>query len=153
MSDNAGSRGEDDSHPGSDRQRDDSESEQQPDASTAEKVVMVLSVALTIVLFAYAGWQIVTPPQAETPEATVVEETSLEDGSVAVTVQLRNPSDVGLITATVESNCTSPPPQVEFSYVPASSTRTGTLVCPPGATDPSVSLANWVPANEQNGRR
>lgn len=110
----------------------------------AEKVVMVLSIGITIFLFAYAGWQITTPPQAEIPKATVVETKPLGNDSVAVTVELRNPRDVGLITATVESSCTSPPTQVEFSFVPASSTRTGTIVCPPGTTDPSASLSSWV---------
>jgi hypothetical protein len=75
---------------------------------------------------------------------TVVGTEPLPNGSVAVTVELRNPMDVGLVTATVESDCTSPPAEVQFSYVPASTRRTGTLVCPAGTTDPSVSMANWV---------
>lgn len=112
--------------------------------STAEKAVIVISVAFTLLLFAYAGWQIATPPRTDVPQASVVGTEQLDDGSVAVTVRLRNPKDVGLVSATVESNCTTPPPQVEFSYVPASTTRTGTLVCPSGTTDPSASVANWV---------
>lgn len=144
MSDNAESGEEDNRQSGCDRQRDGSESGQQQGASPAEKVVMVISIVTTVLLFAYAGWQIVTLPQAGTPEATVVETASIQNGSVAVMVQLRNPSDSGLITATMGANCTSPPAQVMFSYIPASSTRTGTLVCPAGTTDPFVSLANWV---------
>ena len=112
--------------------------------STARRVVIGVSVAFTVLLFAYAGWQMVTPPQTDVPRASIVGTEAGQDGSVAVTVRLRNPKDVGLITATVESNCSSPPARVEFSFVPASTTRTGTLVCPPGTTDPTVSVASWV---------
>ena len=128
---------------GNDR-RDDGQSEQQQGTSTVDKVIMVISVTVTVLLFAYAGWQIVTPPQGDTPQVSVVGTDTLRNGDVAVTVRLRNPKDVGLITATVESNCSSPPAEVQFSYVPASSTRSGTVVCPAGTTDPSVSIANWV---------
>lgn len=128
---------------GTDHQRDDRQSAKQG-TSTAEKAVMVISITFTVLLFAYAGWQMVSPPTAGPPEVSVVETTPLGNDSVAVTVRLRNPSDVGLITATVESNCSSPPAEVGFSYIPALSTRTGTLVCPSGTTDPSVSVANWV---------
>lgn len=127
-----------------DRSPSDDDSDRRQQASAAEKAVLAISIVLTVVLFAYGGWQIVSPPQGPVPEAAITETQPLEDGSVAVTVELRNPTDVGLVTATVQSNCSSTPPQVEFSYVPASSTRTGTLVCPPGTTDPSVSLTNWV---------
>jgi hypothetical protein len=75
---------------------------------------------------------------------SVVGTETVENGSVAVEVRLRNPRGVGLVTATAQSDCSSPPTQVEFSYVPAASTRTGTLVCPAGTTAPNVSLANWV---------
>lgn len=112
--------------------------------STVAKAVMLISIVFTVLLFVYAGWQIATPPSTGPPQASVVGMDSLETGSVAVTVRLQNPSDVGLISATVESNCSSPPPEVQFSYVPARSTRTATLVCPPGTTDPAVSVANWV---------
>lgn len=120
------------------------QSDQQEQTSTAEKALIAISVAFTLFLFAYAGWQIVTPPQTDVPQASVVGTERLADGSVAVSVRLRNPADVGLVTATVESNCTTPPPSIEYSYVPASSNRTGTLVCPAGTTDPSVSVSNWM---------
>lgn len=110
----------------------------------AEMAVIALSVAITVLLFAYAGWQMVTPPEGGTPEVSVVGTETMPNGNVAVTVRLRNPRDVGLITATVESSCSSPPTRVEMSFIPASSTRTATLVCPPGTTDPGVSVVNWV---------
>ena len=114
--------------------------------STAEKVVMVISALFALSLLAYGGWQMVTTPSAAAPNATVVETDTLPSGDVAVSVRLRNPGDVGLISATVEADCTTPPPSVQLTYVPASSTRQGTLVCPPGTTSPNVSVANWVKA-------
>lgn len=114
--------------------------------STVEKVVMVVSVLFTLSLVAYGGWQMAMTPDTSPPNASVVDTESLPNDEVAVTVRLTNPRDVGLVSATVESECTTPPPSVEFTYVPASSTRQGTLVCPPNTTDPNVSAANWVAA-------
>lgn len=118
--------------------------QQQQEVTTAEKVVIAASVGFTLLLFAYAGWQMATPAPADVPQASVVGTDAYENGSVAVTVELRNPTDVGLVTATVELSCDSPPPEVQFSFVPASSTRTGTLVCPAGTMDPSVTVSSWV---------
>jgi len=50
----------------------------------------------------------------------------------------------GLITATVEANCTDPPAELTFQNVPARSTREGTIVCPPGTRDPAVSVTTWI---------
>lgn len=122
----------------------DDESQGERETSGAEKAVMVISVSFTVLLFAYAGWQMAAAPDAESPEVTVVETAVLENDSVAVTVRVRNPTDAGLISATVESDCSFPPASVSFSYVPALSTRTGTLVCSPRTTNPSVSFENWV---------
>lgn len=122
----------------------DGRSERDGETSTAEKAVILLSVAVTLLLFAYAGWQMAFGPTSAAPQVTVEGTERLANDSVAVTVRLRNPGDVGLITATVQSNCSSTPQTVQFSYVPAASTRTGTLVCPPDTTDPSVSMANWI---------
>lgn len=105
---------------------------------------MALSVAFALCLLAFAGWQIATPEVRTAPEASVVDTETLRNGDVAVTVELRNPSDVGLVSATVESNCTTPPASVGFSYVPASSTRRGTVVCPARTADAPVSVADWV---------
>lgn len=110
----------------------------------AETAVLVLSAVLTVAILAYAGWQIAAAPAVGVPSASVGETQALDGGSVAVTVRLENPRDTGLISATVESDCTAPPADVGLSYVPAATTRTATLVCPPGTTDPNVSVANWV---------
>lgn len=112
--------------------------------STVEMAVILVSVLFTLLLFGYVGWQMVAAPSGTTPSVSVVGTEPVDNGSVAVEVELRNPRGVGLVTATVQADCSSPPPQVSFSYVPAASTRTGTLICPPGTTAPNVSLANWV---------
>lgn len=67
-------------------QRDDRQSGKQ-EASTAEKVVMVISVTFTVLLFAYAGWQMTSAPTTGPPEVSVVETAPLEDDGVAVTVR------------------------------------------------------------------
>ena len=124
---------------------DQADSQRQREHSTAEKAVMVVSIAFTISLLAFAGWQMATAPSTGAePTVSVVETEPMENGSVAVTVRLRNSKDVGLVSATVSADCTSPPAEVAFSYVPAASDRTGTIVCPPGTTDPDVSMASWV---------
>lgn len=107
---------------------------------------MVLSVLFTLSVIAYGGWHMATTPDGTTPNATVVETESIPSGEVAVTIRLTNPGDVGLVSATVEADCSDPPPSVQFTYVPASSTGEGTLVCPSGTTTPNVSVSNWVTA-------
>ena len=46
--------------------------------STSEKAVMVISALFTVVLFAYAGWQIATTPEATAPQVSVVGTIDLE---------------------------------------------------------------------------
>lgn len=116
------------------------------ETGTVEKAVMAFSIAIAVLLFAYAGFQALGGASSAPPEATVVGTERLSDDSVAVRVQIRNPRDTGLVAATVESDCTSPPPEVRFSYLPADSTETGTLVCPANTTSPNVSVANWIEA-------
>lgn len=55
-----------------DHQRDDRQSGKQ-ETSTAEKAVMVISVTFTVLLFAYAGWQMASAPPTGPPEVSVVE--------------------------------------------------------------------------------
>lgn len=119
---------------------------QSDEPGAIEKAIMALSIAVTILLFAYAASQALGASPSAPPEATVVGTEQLSDESVAVTVQIRNPRDTGLITATVESNCTNPPVEVQFSYLPADGEQTGVLVCPANTTSPNVSVSNWVEA-------
>lgn len=116
--------------------------EQSP--STAEKVVMVVSVTFTVALFAFAAWQAVSPPAGEAPTADVVGQRTTASGDVVFTVEVANPQDVGLRRATVEAACTSPPTEVGFEMVPAGGTRRGQMVCPPGTATPDVSVASWI---------
>lgn len=112
--------------------------------STAEKVVMVVSVGFTVLLFGFAIWQAVTGPGALAPTVSVQGSQPAPGDDVQFTVQLRNPGDVGLVSVTVEAGCTDPPAEVVFENVPADGRRTGTVVCPSGTTDPQVSVSTWV---------
>ncbi len=107
---------------------------------------MVAGGVLTMLVLVYLGWQLMTVQPATPPRATVVETDQLSDGRVAVTVKLHVPEDTGLITATVSSNCTSPPATTMFSNLPEDSTWTGTLLCPANTTNPTVSVSSWVEA-------
>ena len=107
---------------------------------------MVVSVLFTVSLFVFVGWQVVSGPTAADPQATVVDTRTAANGSVVVTVELRNRQEIGLVSATVEVDCATPPPTVQFSYVPADSVRRGRLVCPPGTNDTSVGVSSWVNA-------
>lgn len=118
----------------------------QQQSSVAEKVLTAISVAFTVALFAYVIWQATFVPNGGVPRATVVGTETLSDGSVRVNVRFANPGDVGLVTATVEANCTRPPPEVQFENVPADGRREGTVVCPAGTTAPNVSVSSWVEA-------
>lgn len=114
--------------------------------STAEKVLIGISVAFTLLLFGYVAWQAVQPPGSAHPQAKVVGTEQLSNGSVAVHVELTNPGNAGLISATVEASCDQPPPDTTLEYVPAGGREQGVLVCPPGTTRPDVSVSAWVPA-------
>ena len=109
-----------------------------------EEAVMLVSAVVTLSLHLYVGWHIVAVPASSAPRATVAGTESLPDGRVAVHVKLRVPEDGGLRSATVSAECASPPPSVSFSNLPESSTWRGTIVCPAGTTDPSVSVGSWV---------
>lgn len=112
--------------------------------STAEKVVMVVSALFTLVFFSFALWQVVAAPATGDPTVRVADTRTTAGGEVVVTVELRNTQDVGLSTAIVEAQCTSPPTELTFQHVPSGGRRTGQIVCPPGTEDPKVSLASWI---------
>lgn len=113
--------------------------------STAEKVLTGISVAFTVLLFGYVAWQAVQPPGGVGPQAEVTGTEQLSNGSVAVHVELTNPGDTGLVSATVEANCDQPPSDTTLEYLPAGGREQGVLVCPPGTTRPNVSISAWVP--------
>ena len=112
--------------------------------STAEKAVMAISVAFTVMLFAFVIWQALMTPTGIPPQASVVGTQSMADGGVKVTVRLTNPSDVGLQMATAEVNCTSPPPQIQFQHVPADDYQIGYVKCPSGTSNPEASVSWWI---------
>ena len=109
-----------------------------------EKVVMAVSVLFTALLFGFAAWQAVTGPGVAAPEVGVIDQQTAPDGDVVVTVELRNPGDVGLVRATVVARCDDPPIRLLFESVPSGGRRVGTIACPPGTLDPGVSVETWV---------
>lgn len=112
-------------------------------AATVERVVTVASLGVTLALVGVVVWQSVTTPAGVRPEVRVVGVEPTPDGSVDVTVELVNAGSVGLATVAVEVDCATPPPELAFEHVPASGRRRGTVVCPPGTTDPNATVAVW----------
>lgn len=121
-------------------------SRDQGEVSTAEKALTVVSVAFTVLVFGYVAWHAVKPPSEVQPKAEVVGTERAANGSVLVYVRFTSPGDSGLLSATVEADCERPPPEVVFENVPAGGREQGVLVCPPGTTNPNVSVSSWIPA-------
>lgn len=115
------------------------------EVSTTEKVIMVASAAFTLALFGVATWYALTGPGVVDPTVQVAGSHAGPGGDVVFTVRLVNSGDVGLVSATVEAGCTEPPAEIVFENVPAAGRRTGTVVCPAGTDDPSVSVSSWIP--------
>lgn len=115
-------------------------------ASWAERLLMAISVAFTLALFAFVIWQGATTPTAGEPTAQVAGTETLPSGDVRVAVTVRNPQDVGLIRATVEVDCDTPPPELQFEHLPAEDRRTGHVICPPGTENPTATVSTWVEA-------
>lgn len=111
--------------------------------STVERAVSVASVAVTLALLGFVAWQAWTVPAAENPEARVVDTATLPNGGVEVTVEFVNDQDVGVVSATVELSCGSPPAEVTFEHVPAGGRATAHVVCPPGSSDPAATVRTW----------
>jgi uncharacterized protein (TIGR02588 family) len=112
------------------------------DPSAAEWAVMVVSVAVTLLLFGYVAWHAATAPPGATPEAAVAEAETIEDGRLAVTVEVHNPGRTGLDRVTVSVDCTDE--SLQFDHLPTDDRRRGTLVCPANATEPSATVENWI---------
>ena len=113
---------------------------------TVEKLVMAISVAFTVALFAFVLWQATTTPTAVDPTASVVDSQAMSGGNVRVTVKFTNPSDVGVEMAIVEVDCTNPPTDVEFQHVPAEDYQEAQVTCPSGTSNPEASVAWWTEA-------
>lgn len=108
-----------------------------------EKVVMVVSVLFTLSLLGFAIWQALTGAGAVAPAVGLAGSEETADG-VRYTVELRNRGDVGLASVTVAVQCTDPPTTLTFENVPAGGRRVGTVVCPSGTSDPTVSIVTWT---------
>lgn len=126
--------------------RGDRDRSDQQEASTAQKVITAISIVFTLLVFGYVAWQTVTPAPGTHPQAEVLSTERLTDGSVAVEVRISNPSNVGLLSATVEVECAESSRSISFSDVPAVGQQTGVVACPSEVTNPEASVANWIPA-------
>lgn len=115
-------------------------------ASPAERLLMVVSSVFTVALFAFVLWQASTTPVMAEPTATIIGTETLPGGDLKVTVDFRNEQDVGLVMATVEVDCDTPPPELTFEHVPADDRRTGYVICPPGTENPTATVSTWTEA-------
>lgn len=112
----------------------------------AERFLMVMSVIFTVALLSFVLWQALTTTATPIPTASVTATETLPGGDVQVSVVFRNPQSVGLVMATVEVDCDTPPPELTFEHVPADGRRTGTVICPPGTTNPTATVSTWTEA-------
>ncbi|ELZ19907.1 hypothetical protein C475_21454 [Halosimplex carlsbadense 2-9-1] len=126
---------------------DDSGEAETPEAaqvSTAERVVMVLALAVTVGLFGFAAWQAYAAGSAADPSASVTGELDIDGNGTYYGVTLRNDGDAGLVSATVGVACPSPTRRVTVENVPANARRNATVRCPDGSS-PSAEVVSWVP--------
>lgn len=124
---------------------DSSDSESGP--STVERAVSVVSVVFTVLLFAFLVWQALQVPADTSPRADITDTERLPDGQVKVTVVLTNPASEGLLSATVEVDCTRPPPSVQFTHVPTDGRQHAVFVCPSGSVaNASANVTTWQTA-------
>lgn len=110
--------------------------------STAEWVVVAVSVVVTLLLFSYVAWHGVTTSDQTRPEVSIVDTQTLDDGRTIVTVELHNPGRTGLDSVTVATNCNDA--TITFQHVPTDARLSGTFACQATASDPSVSIQTWV---------
>ena len=114
------------------------------DQSTAQRLVTVLSLALTLVIFAALVWQAVTAPAGQQPRVSVVDTTALSDGNEVVTVAVENPAAVGFESVTVDVGCTDPPVTETVEHVPAGDRRAVHVVCPDWNGSASARVRSWT---------
>lgn len=112
----------------------------------AERILIGVSTAMTILLIAFVIWQGMTVPETAEPTTRVSDTATLPNGDVKVTVTLRNSQDVGLVMATVEVDCDAPPPELTFEHVPANDRQTGYVICPPATAEPTAVVSSWTEA-------
>lgn len=105
---------------------------------------MAVSVALTLSLFGYVAWHAAATPTDASPEVTIVGTETLEDGRVAVTVEVHNPSSTGLQSVSVSADCSNH--SIRFTHVPIDDRQRGTVVCPAETEDPTATVVDWVEA-------
>jgi hypothetical protein len=109
-----------------------------------EGIVVAISAMLVLALLGYAAWQTATASGTVSPQAHIKDTTTQPDGSVIVTISLSNAQDHGFEQVTVTTVCEQKSIPVLFEHVPAMSTETAQVLCPPGTDHPTVSLSSWI---------
>ena len=109
-----------------------------------EEAVMVASALFTVALFGFAVWKALSGAGAVAPAVAVTDSEVTPDGEVVYEIEVRNEGDVGLVSVTVDARCVSPPASLTVENVPAEGHRTASVVCPPDADGPQVSVTSWV---------
>jgi hypothetical protein len=105
---------------------------------------MAVSVAVTLSLFGFVAWHAAVTPTHVPPEAAITGTEALEDGRVAVSVEVYNPSSTGLKSVAVAADCANG--SIRFTHVPTDDKQRGTVVCPAGTENPTASVVDWVEA-------
>lgn len=123
---------------------DDTDSQDEQRARRFEQIVVAISVILTVALLGYAAWQTFITTGAATPQVHVENTRTQPDGNVIATIAVSNPKDSGLEQITVKTICENRSVSIRFEYVPAMSTETAHVVCPPGTDHPTVTISDWL---------
>lgn len=112
--------------------------------AVVEEAVMIASALFTLALFGFAIWQALAGGGAVEPTVAVVDSHAGAGDRVVYDIELRNEGEPGLTLVTVQARCASPPIELTFQNVPAGGYRRGSIACPPGTTDPRLSVVTWV---------
>lgn len=113
-------------------------------AKYVELAVVLTSVVLVAGLLGFVLWQAGGGPGSPDPVAAIESVETVEDRQ-RVSVKLTNRGEAGLERVQVAVRCGGRERVLEFSQVPGSAERTGTVVCPSG-TEPRASVETWVAA-------
>lgn len=108
------------------------------DLSGAEKALIVASVAVTLSLFGYLGYEAMTSPPGAAPRVLV------EPADSGAWVVLANDGSAGIAQASVRASCGGKELFVDFANVPADARRRAHVACAEGAVE--AELASWMPA-------
>ena len=126
-----------------DEREDGTEDEGLDGAALLERAVSVIAVLLVASTLGYVLWQASATTEVAEPTARVESVEPMDDGRLAVTVELGNRRGPGLESSRVAVRCGDTARAVEFEHVPADGRRTATVTCPRG-TEPEAVVETWM---------